>query len=102
MVLFSPAGFLFCFGGKSSQRGEEGTLIGAMSGGQGRPLNFRIVHCSSEDETHPVTELSVRSNKTKGWQSEKLEAVSLSSLCVRRLSLSLSLSLSLCVYVSCF
>lgn len=34
-------------------------------------LKFRVVHCSSEDDDYPASELNVHSPSTRGWQSRQ-------------------------------
>lgn len=34
-------------------------------------LKFHIVHCSSEDEHHPITEWYVHNPNSRGWQTPK-------------------------------
>lgn len=41
---------------------------------KGKRINYRIVHCSSEDPEYPVSELLQQSPEARGWQNKRFSS----------------------------
>lgn len=41
---------------------------------KGKRINYRIVHCSSEDPEYPITELLQQSPESRGWQNKRFSS----------------------------